>query len=120
MISDFPTGRLCSGQWILGNQKEQAETLQDRVTSLFVALRGPLFRYIYVLVRNTAEAEDNTQECFFRLFLELQSGARIHDVKAWLFRVAHNLTIDRQRERNGRIEEGLERGAFHFEDRRYP
>jgi RNA polymerase sigma-70 factor (ECF subfamily) len=54
------------------------------------------------------------------LFVELSSGGRIDDVKAWLFRVGHNLAIDRQRRHQGRMEESLEHSTLHVADHRYP
>jgi RNA polymerase sigma-70 factor (ECF subfamily) len=118
MTSDLQFGRLCRAQWLLAANQNEGESLQDQVSAMFVALRGPLFRYVFVLLRDAAEAEDSTQECFFRLFVELQSGSRIVDVKAWLFRVAHNLAIDRHRRHSERFEGSLDGAALYVADDR--
>ncbi len=48
-----------------------------------------------VLTGRPEEAEEVTQEAFLRLCQCLQSGQTITHVRPWIFRVAHNLAIDR-------------------------
>jgi RNA polymerase sigma-70 factor (ECF subfamily) len=68
--------------------------LEQAVTESFVAFRNPIYRYIIATVGNSGDAEDLTQEVFIRFARELQKGAEIRNLRAWLFHVAHNLTID--------------------------
>lgn len=60
-------------------------------------------RYAGRLVRDPTEAEDVTQETFLRLWLRARDYDPVARVTTWLFRIAHNLCIDRLRAR-GRIE----------------
>jgi RNA polymerase sigma-70 factor (ECF subfamily) len=120
MASDSQSGRLTNTKWLFVLTCEETETLEDRLSGLFDQLRLPLFRYVLVLLRNAAAAEDVTQECFLRLFVELRCGKSIGTVKAWLFRVAHNLAIDHQRQRDSRLEDSLEGEAQNVIDHRYP
>jgi RNA polymerase sigma-70 factor (ECF subfamily) len=57
-----------------------------------------IFRYIMSMVRDTAEAEDLTQETFLRAFRSRDSlreeGAQI----AWLYRIATHVCLDRLRQ----------------------
>ena len=76
---------------------QDALKLEQKVTELFELLRGPIQRYLVTILGNAAEAEEATQETFLRLYQNLHSGQRIRNVRAWLFRVAHNLAIDRRR-----------------------
>jgi RNA polymerase sigma-70 factor (ECF subfamily) len=76
---------------------QDALKLEQKVTELFELLRGPIQRYLVTILGNAAEAEEATQETFLRLYQNLHSGQRIKNVRAWLFRVAHNLAIDRRR-----------------------
>jgi RNA polymerase sigma-70 factor (ECF subfamily) len=71
--------------------------LEDRVTRLFLLLREPVYHYLLVVFRSPAEAEDITQETFLQLYQQLHSGERIDNVRFWIFRVAHNLAINRQK-----------------------
>jgi RNA polymerase sigma-70 factor (ECF subfamily) len=73
--------------------REDSE-LEKTVGEAFIALREPIYRYVLSSVRDPGDAEDIAQEAFVRLFRELRKGQRIVNVKAWMFRVAHNLVID--------------------------
>ncbi|MFN0169309.1 MAG: RNA polymerase sigma factor [Bryobacteraceae bacterium] len=66
----------------------------------FEQFRGPLCRYLHVILRDSAEVEDLVQEAFFRLSSEFHNGREINDVRAWIFRVAHNLAVDRRRRKS--------------------
>ena len=53
-----------------------------------------IFRYILLMVRNNQQAEDLTQETFIKAFRYYDTFQRNANPKTWLFRIAHNLTID--------------------------
>ena len=76
-------------------------TADQKITQLFEQLRDSVYRYLMVLTGNPAEAEEITQEAFLRLCKCLQNGQAITHVRSWIFRVGHNLAIDRNM--NGRI-----------------
>lgn len=59
-------------------------------------LRGPLMRFFMRRVRDTAEAQDLTQEVFVRL-LATADRTSIEDPKAFVFQIALNLLADRGR-----------------------
>jgi RNA polymerase sigma-70 factor (ECF subfamily) len=119
MASDSQSERLAHAKWLFVLTREETESLEDRLSGLFDQLRVPLFRYVLVMLRNAAAAEDVTQECFLRLFVELRSGKSIDTVKPWLFRVGHNLAIDHQRQRDSRLEDTLDGDAQNVIDGRY-
>lgn len=53
-----------------------------------------IFRYILLMVRDHQQAEDLTQETFIKAFRSYDSFERKANPKTWLFRIAHNVTID--------------------------
>lgn len=65
----------------------------DRFEKYLDKYRGPIFTYVYRLVKDAATAEDITQETFVRLFKKLDS-IRDRTASAWLYRVARNLVTD--------------------------
>ena len=65
-----------------------------------ITLRDPVFRQALRVLRSPAEAEDVTQEVFLRLYGEMRADRKVENPKAWLFRAAHNLAIDRVRGRS--------------------
>jgi RNA polymerase sigma-70 factor (ECF subfamily) len=72
-------------------------TLSEKVLALFEQLRVPVFRYLLRKTRDAGEAEDLTQETFLRLCRHLQEERPLDNPKAWLFTVANNLAIDKNR-----------------------
>lgn len=54
----------------------------------------PVYSLIVRMVRDAAAAEDLVQETFLRAFSRLDSYDRQRRFSSWLFRIAHNLTID--------------------------
>ena len=70
---------------------------EEKVSQLFELLREPLYHYLLVIFRSPAEAEDIAQESFLQLYKHLQDGQQIDNPRFWIFRVAHNLAINRQK-----------------------
>ena len=69
-------------------------------------LRSDLYRYCRHLTRSPWDAEDLAQDALARAFVTLgQMGHAPPNPRAWLFRVASNLWIDRTR--RGKREEPL-------------
>lgn len=73
--------------------------LEERVTRIYEAYRTPVYHYLAASFGDPHEAEDITQETFLRLFLHWSTGKTIaaDSLRSWIFRVAHNLAIDRLR-----------------------
>ncbi len=58
-----------------------------------------LRRYIKARIGNQADAEDMLQEVFLRVHRRLDSLRAEENLRAWVFRVAHNAVIDHLRRR---------------------
>ncbi|OAB39418.1 RNA polymerase subunit sigma-24 [Paenibacillus macquariensis subsp. defensor] len=52
-----------------------------------------VYRYLRLLCRDDATAEDLVQETFYRAYIHLENY-KDENVKSWLFRVAYNAFID--------------------------
>ncbi len=101
--------RVAGGEELLVNSRDKMEgelclnaerlssDLEERVTEIFDLWRDPIYRYLWGVTGNSAEAEDLSQEVFLRLYSCLQKGQQVDNARAWVFRVAHNLAVDRQR-----------------------
>lgn len=69
-----------------------------RFVDVYEPLRPDLYRYSRYLTRSAWEAEDLVQDTLARAFVTLGCSFRVPaNPKAWLFRVASNLWIDRLR-----------------------
>ncbi len=79
------------GSWLEGARRLDEKSLAD----IYDALSPELYRYAYRLLGDTQAAEDVVGETFHRFLVAIHSGAgpRQH-LRAYLYRVAHNLAFD--------------------------
>lgn len=61
------------------------------------AYQNRVFGFVRRMVPNPEEAADVTQEVFIRAFQSFHRFDHRSSVRTWLFRIAHNLCIDRAR-----------------------
>ncbi len=59
----------------------------------------PVFSLIYRMVRDRTLAEDLSQEAFIRAFNAIASYNPGYKFSSWMFKIAHNLTIDHLRKK---------------------
>jgi RNA polymerase sigma-70 factor, ECF subfamily len=68
---------------------------ESRFRSAYESHRAALLRYAARLAGDASLAEDVTQEIFVRLWKEMTTVGEPANTRAWLYRVATNLVIDR-------------------------
>lgn len=73
--------------------------LEEQIAHLYEELRLPLFRYLLCMRVMSEEAEEVIQESFLRLYKHLHAGGREDNLRGWIYRVAHNLSSTRRKER---------------------
>jgi RNA polymerase sigma-70 factor (ECF subfamily) len=69
--------------------------LEEQIGQIFEALRTPVYQYLLSVFGQPNEAEDLTQDAFLQLYRTLLKGQEINNVRFWIFRVAHNLALDK-------------------------
>lgn len=79
---------------VLLRAEEKKLTVTETVEEYFAQLREPVLRYLIATFGDVAQAEEITQEAFLRLYSAMIDGPQIQNVKAWIFRVAHNLAVN--------------------------
>jgi RNA polymerase sigma-70 factor, ECF subfamily len=72
---------------------QRTTALQDQVAQLFLESRDDVYRYLLTLGLHPPQAQEGAQEAFLRLYATLKKGEEIHNPRAWVFRVAHNLGL---------------------------
>lgn len=77
----------------------RARDADDFVSGAFEAHRDEIFTFLVRSTRNETEAEDLMQETFLRLAREVRADRAPDQVRAWLYRVAGNLSASRFRHR---------------------
>jgi len=81
---------------VAGKSSVEPSILENEVTMLFGELRLPLLRYLSSFGLSTSDAEEVIQDVFLSLFLHLRDGKPRTNLRAWIFRVAHNLSLKRR------------------------
>jgi RNA polymerase sigma-70 factor (ECF subfamily) len=83
------------GHLALSRKGERGDpNLRKKAIELYDGLRTSLHGYLSCLGLEPQEAEDIIQETFLKLFQGLAGGMRDENLRSWVFRVAHNLTIN--------------------------
>ncbi len=67
--------------------------------TLFARYQRPICAYLTRLTGNVAQAQDLTQEAFFRAYCALLRGEEWMNPRAWLYRTASRLAVDAYRRR---------------------
>lgn len=90
--------------------RAEAHDLEDQVVALFGQMREKLLRYLWSLRLPVDDSEEVIQEVFLALFRHLKRGRPGHNLRGWIFQVAHNLALKR-RDENFRRPVGVEAAA---------
>jgi len=69
--------------------------LEEEVVALFDQMQDRLLRYLLSSGVPVHDGEEIVQEVFLALFQHLQRGKSRRNLRAWLFQVAHNLSVKR-------------------------
>lgn len=83
-----------SGVALFASEQFGASRRRQRIIELYDLLRPPLNAYLYYLGLNTDQAEDVIQETFLRLVSCRFDRSKEDNLRAWIFRVARNLSMD--------------------------
>lgn len=82
---------------LASENQEAAVQIDQDVMALYDQYRDPLLRYAISFGVPVADAEEIVQEVFLSLFRHLRLGRSRQNLRGWIFRVAHNLTLKRRR-----------------------
>jgi RNA polymerase sigma-70 factor (ECF subfamily) len=73
--------------------------LESGYRELLVRYERPVFTLVLRMVRDRSDAEDLAQESFVKAFEKLATFDLERKFSSWLFKIAHNTTIDHLRRR---------------------
>ena len=66
----------------------------QQVTRVYEESREDVYRYLLTLGLPAPMAQEAAQEAFLRLYIATERGTQIENMRAWVFRVAHNHAMD--------------------------
>jgi RNA polymerase sigma-70 factor (ECF subfamily) len=97
------------GAEILGKVLQKAadptcSAMEGDVIQLFDEYRSRLLRYILSFGLSVPDGEEIVQEVFLSLFRHLQLGKPRDNLRGWLFRVAHNLSLKTREANQTRVD----------------
>lgn len=72
---------------------------REAFTELYLRFRQRVFSYCLRMLGNSAEAEDLYQEVFIRVYQRAHQFAEDKSLAGWIFTIAHNLCLNRIRDR---------------------
>jgi RNA polymerase sigma-70 factor (ECF subfamily) len=85
-------GLAAKAEW----ERADLRLVEDKVIYLFDQFRNPLLRYLSSFRLPVHEAEEIVQDVFLALFRHLKNGKSEENLRAWIFRVGHNLALKRK------------------------
>lgn len=78
----------------------------DAFDEIVARYKDGIYNYVRRMISDRDDVDDITQEVFVRAFVSIKSFRREANLRAWLFRIASNLCVDKYRRR------GTERRIF--------
>ena len=81
---------------------------------LYTRHRGPFWRYLSRLIGTSAEGEELFQDAWQRVITARESYNPDSPFRAWLFRIGHNLAMDRLRHRKIAPESSIDDHVLQF------
>src|SRR5690242_13795473 len=70
---------------------------QEAFREIVVRFERPVYSLIVRMVQDPGTAEDLAQEVFIKAFRRLDTYDPVRKLSSWLFKIAHNTTIDHLR-----------------------
>jgi RNA polymerase sigma-70 factor (ECF subfamily) len=83
-----------SDMGILASERSNHATAHQHIIDLYDDVRPSLYAYLCTLGVSSDQAEDVIQESFLRLVRYRFARSTHENLRAWVFRVAHNLSMD--------------------------
>jgi RNA polymerase sigma-70 factor (ECF subfamily) len=77
-----------------GAENRRTVRLEERIAALYGEFRMPLYRYLLSLGLLTQDVEEIVQETFMRLYRHLHGGGGEENLHGWIYRVAHNISVN--------------------------
>lgn len=76
------------------DQRASRADVEEVVVELYRRMRPSLVNYVHRVIGATNDAEDVVQIAFIKLLDQYDRAPMIVNVRAWLYRVVHNLALD--------------------------
>lgn len=85
-----------------GSLRDTGE-IHAEMERIYADSRSSVCAYLLYLGVPSDQAQEVTQEVFLRLYQGMRKGTAIDNVRAWLFKVAHNLGLKVRKDERSRV-----------------
>jgi RNA polymerase sigma-70 factor (ECF subfamily) len=100
-------------KWV-GKAKAGSRRAFDQLVKIYTA---PVFRYMLDMTRHYQDAQDLTQEVFLRAYLHIKRFRGDSRFSTWLYRIAHNISMDYFRKKKRMRQESLNSQGMQIAER---
>jgi len=91
---------------------DSEKNIEREFLSAYDKYADEIFRYLYFRLPDRDTARDLSQEAFLRAWKSVSEGKKVENVRAFLYRIARNLSVDFYRKKKEEhLEEVLGEGA---------
>lgn len=94
--------------------------MEEQFLKAYNAHADVLFRHCYFRVYNRELAKDLVQETFFRTWTYLTKGKEIKNIRAFLYKILHNVIVDHIRKKKSLSLDQLTEEGFSLKDKSSP
>ena len=85
---------------LTGSPETKAARLENEIEQIYRQTHAAICSYVRCLGVPQSQTQEVAQEVYLRLYQTMRKGEEILNVRAWLFRAAHNLSLNvRSREK---------------------
>ncbi len=96
----------------MDTEREKTKKTEGEFLSAYDRYADDIFRFLYFRLPDREVARDLTQETFLRAWKSIAEGVRFDNVRAFLYRVAKNLSVDFYRKKKDEsLEDSLGEGG---------
>lgn len=86
---------------------------QDQLSIAYAEHANAILRHCHSRVRSKEDAEELVQDTFVNAYNYLEQGKKVENLKAFLFRIANNLIVDRVRKQKNQKEKEVSLDLLH-------
>ncbi len=117
MLHETGTGRTCNFMSTPQRSEKWSRALEEQYLAAYDDYSDALFRHIQIRVRDREVAVDLLQDTFAKSWLYLSQGKSIEYMRAVLYRVANNLSVDGSRKKKASsLDKMMEEDGFEVRD----
>ena len=99
LFRDFLSSRAIAESGIEALRDSSLQRAREAYTKIYFRYRDRIYAYALRVLGNQQDAEDIFQEVFYRVYARAESFTEERSLSGWIFTIAHNLCLNKVRDR---------------------